>query len=215
MYLCNLFSTFVSNLCAMSKKKERYFVYIRCKPYVKQYLLQNYGAPDFDWPEAISLFKDKDLLREFRRRLIHPSNRDQSAYEGLSMSRYSCEVHIEINKNDFYRYGWALSNTDMVSFSAILEARAKTMMFTYIDLHRSMGFTIAKAIRLFQDRYRYPEDVWSADTIRREYNRHGTKLSSELEKVLSEKINNIVVANLSANGTISHKGLKTYENPEF
>lgn len=195
-----------------NRKKDRFFVYLPCKPYVKQYLIHNYGCPDMEWPEAVSLSADKFLMQQFRQRLTNSSTRYNSKYTDLV--RYSETVPIEIKKDDFYRYGWALSETDVVSFCSIVETRAKAMMCTYLDVHKSIGIPLATAIRKFQQQYNFPEDIWSADTIRREYNRHGSKDDISISDDLFNKINNIVMVKLFRIGTISQQGLKAYENAE-
>lgn len=193
----------------MAKKKERYFVYLPCKPYVKQYLLHNFGSPDEDWPEAVSLFQDRFLLKEFKKRLTNGSTRYDNKYG--DMVRYSVVVPIEVRRDDFYRYGWSLSGSDVVSFCSIVETRVKSMLCTHLDVYKSLGVPIATAIRHFQEQYDFPEDVWPTDSMRREYNRNGNKQVIDLCGDFFEKINHIVVVNLSRNGTISQKGLGVYE----
>lgn len=193
----------------MVKKKERYFVYLPCKPYVKQYLLHNFGSPDEDWPEAISLSQDRFLSKEFKERLIKNSSRYDSKYG--EMVRYSVVVPVEVRRDDFYRYGWSLSGSDVVSFCSIVETRVKSMLCTYLDVHKSLGVPIATAIRKFQAKYDFPEDVWPTDSMRREYNRNGNKQPIDLCGDFFDKINHIVMVNLSRNGTISQQGLNVYE----
>lgn len=194
----------------MSKKKERFFVYLPCKPYVKQYLLHNYNAADEDYPDAISFISDKALNSEFRQKITRHCNRYDKRYEDLS--RYSETVKVEIKKDDFYRYGWALSNSDVVSFCSHIETKVKAMMCTYLDMYRAVGIPISSAIRSFQEKYGYSEDVWSADTIRREYNRNGSRISVDIKNEFFNKIDHIIMVNLFRNGTISQQGLKRYEN---
>jgi len=192
------------------KKKERFFVYLPCKPYVKQYLLHNYSAADENYPDAVSFASDKSLMSDFRSRITHQNNRYDKRYDELT--RYSEVVQVEIKKDDFYRYGWALSNSDVVSFCSALETRVKSMMCTYLDMYRAVGIPLASAIRSFQGKYGYNEDIWSTDTIRREYNRNGSKISIDIKNYFFNKIDQIIMENLSRNGTISQQGLKRYEN---
>lgn len=194
------------------RNKDRFFVYLPCKPYVKQYLLHNFGILDTDFPNAVNLIEDKFLYQQFRAKLTHSSTRYDHRYSELV--RYTDMVQIEIKKDDFYRYGWALSDTDVVALSSLIETRAKSMLCTFLDVHKSLGIPLATAIRKFQIQFDFPEDVWSADTMRREYNRHGVK-SVSLGDELFNKITGIVMVNLSRTGTISQRGMKVYENVEI
>ena len=191
------------------KNKERYFVYLPCKPYVRQFLLHNYGVNDPQWPDLITIVKDEFIYQQFRSRLTHASGRYDSRYGDLS--RYSTKVQIEIKKDDFYRYGWALTETDTVSLCGIFEARAKSFLCTYLDIHRALGVPLSTAIRNFQDKYDFPEDVWPYDSIRREYSRNGPKESIPMVNEFFNIINKILMVNLSRNGTISRQAMKAYE----
>lgn len=193
----------------MKKVKDRFVCWVPCKPYVKQYLIQNFNSPDTKWPEIVNLSQDKQLLQDFRKRLTNPCGRFDNKYS--SLSRYSTTVPIEMSKDDFYRYGWALTNTEAVGFCTIVERRVKTMLCTYLDVHRSFGIPVSVAIRNFQAKFGFSEDVWPYDSIRREYNRNGLKDEEPLAAQLFQKINQIIMVNLSRNGTISQQGLKMYE----
>lgn len=193
----------------MKRNKDRFVCWVPCKPYVKQFLLQNFNAPDDKWAEIVNLGADKQLQHEFRRRLTHPCGRFDNKYS--SLSRYSVVVPVEISRDDFYRYGWALTNTEAVGFSTIVERRVKTMLCTFLDVHKSFGIPLSVAIRKFQAKFGFSEDIWPYDSIRREYNRNGMKEDNPLAAQLFQKINQIVMVNLSRNGTISQQGLKVYE----
>ncbi len=193
------------------KSKDRFFVYLPCKPYVKRFLLYNYSLSDSDYKDAVSL-SDSFLYQRFRSALHRKSDRWRAKYEKLS--RYSETVAIEIKKEDFYSYGWALSDTEVVSFCMILEARAKAMLFTYLDVHRAMGLPLALAIRNFQERFDFPEDVWPSESIRREYNRKGNKMAMGLIADISKNIDKIVLGNLYRCGTISHQAFLEYDTQQ-
>lgn len=193
----------------MKKTKDRFVCWVPCKPYVKQFLLQNFNAPDEKWSEIVNLSTDKQLQHEFRKRLTNPCGRFDNKY--TSLARYSTTVPIEISKDDFYRCGWALTNTEAVGFCIMIERKVKAMLCTYLDVHRTFGIPVSVAIRKFQKKFGFSEDIWPYDSIRREYNRNGLKEENLLATELFEKINQIIMVNLSRNGTISQQGLKVYE----
>ena len=164
-------------------KKDRFVCWLPCKPYVKQFLLYNFNAPDDTWTEIVNLSPDKELQNDFLSRLAKPG-RYENRYRNLA--RYTANVAVEIRRDDFYRYGWAMSNTEVVAFGSKVERRIKQMLFLYLDTHVSIG-------------------------IRREYNRHGYRKTVENTTIL-DFINRIILGKLSEFGTISQQGKMTYES---
>ena len=114
-------------------------------------------------------------------------------------------------RDDFYRYGWAMSNTEVVAFGSKVERRIKQMLFLYLDTHVSIGIPLSTAIRNFQNSFGFDDDTWSYETIRREYNRHGYRKTVENTTIL-DFINRIILGKLSEFGTISQQGKMTYES---
>ena len=107
-------------------KKDRFVCWLPCKPYVKQFLLYNFNAPDDTWTEIVNLSPDKELQNDFLSRLAKPG-RYENRYRNLA--RYTANVAVEIRRDDFYRYGWAMSNTEVVAFGSKVERRIKQMLF--------------------------------------------------------------------------------------
>lgn len=189
-------------------KKDRFVCWLPCKPYVKQFLLNNFNSPDETWSEIVNLSPDKDLQNDFLARLSK-SGRYEHRYRNLY--RYTDSVAVEIRRDDFYRYGWSMSNTEVVAFGTKIERRIKQILFLYLDTHVSMGLPLSTAIRNFQSCFGYTEETWSYDTIRREYNRHGYRRNMT-NTTIFDFINQIIMGKLSEFGTISHQGKLAYEN---
>ncbi|WP_297975376.1 hypothetical protein [uncultured Bacteroides sp.] len=189
-------------------KKDRFVCWLPCKPYVRQFLLHNFNDPDDSWGEIVNLKTDKELQADFLSRLSK-TGRYEKRYSNLS--RYTTVVPIEIQRDDFYRYGWSMSNTEVVAFGTKIERRIKQILFLYLDTHVSMGLPLSAAIRNFQAKFGFTEDTWSYDTIRREYNRHGYKKTGE-KSTIFDFINHIILGKLSEFGTISQQGKLAYES---
>ena len=189
-------------------KKYRFVCWLPCKPYVKQFLLYNFNAPDDTWTEIVNLSPDKELQNDFLSRLAKPG-RYENRYRNLA--RYTANVAVEIRRDDFYRYGWAMSNTEVVAFGSKVERRIKQMLFLYLDTHVSIGIPLSTAIRNFQNSFGFDDDTWSYETIRREYNRHGYRKTVENTTIL-DFINRIILGKLSEFGTISQQGKMAYES---
>lgn len=175
---------------------DTYIVEVIVKPYVARYLVNNCGNP-IDLariPKINSLFKSilrKTLLR----------------HESLKMPDNSSYVRIQISQDTFYRYGWELSRTDMMYFNSEIEREIKFIMRNYISMRAALGYSVASCIRDFQEWFNMPEDVWSYDAIKKDFDRHSrTRRNKDVEtflKSLDKKMNNLFVENLSSLGTIS------------
>ena len=192
-------------------KKDRFVCWLPCKPYVKQFLLHNFNTPDDTWTEIVNLSSDKELQNDFLSRLSKPG-RYENKYRNLY--RYTASVAVEIRRDDFYRYGWSMSNTEVVAFGTKIERRIKQILFLYLDTHVSMGLPLSAAIRNFQTKFGFTEDTWSYDTIRREYNRHGYRKTVE-NTTIFDFINRIILGKLSEFATISQQGRLAYESDKL
>lgn len=49
----------------MIKKRDRFVCWLPCKPYVKEFLLANFNAPDEVWDEIVDLSPDRELQADF------------------------------------------------------------------------------------------------------------------------------------------------------
>lgn len=173
------------------------------KPYVHQFLTQNYGNP-------ADISADPRLQNYLRRCLRKPSRRRHANYSMLKLAKYSCESRILISSDDFYRYGWELTRTDSISFNRELENRAKFFMRNMVSLYVSF-MNLKDAILLFQENFNYPEDTWSYDSIRKDFDRHGSFPATSFAAHLIEKTESIFLGNLSDLGTICPQFKKNYE----
>lgn len=187
-------------------KDNRFKIVLPVKSYVRQYLLNNFLDEKSLGGDVINLRKDAELNAVFRNMLSKKSHRYDGRYKDIS-SRYRQKVWILISRDDFNRYGVDISATDAIRFGRILESRAKSILYSYIDIYRSIGCSIKDTINRFQEIMNYPEEVWSADSIRRDYNRRSIT-NREFADTLFSQIDKIFVGNLSVNRTISN----TYEN---
>lgn len=187
-------------------KDNRFKIILPVKPYVRQYLLNNFLDEKFFGDGVVNIRKDAELNTVFRHILSKKSHRYDDRYRNIS-SRYSQKVAIVISRDDFFRYGFEMSATDTIRFGRILESRVKSILYSYIDIYRSIGCSIKESINRFQEIMNYPEEVWSADSIRRDYNRRNIT-NREFADALFSKIDKIFMGNLSVNRTNSN----IYEN---
>lgn len=194
------------------KQKERFVVWVSVTPYVRRYLLDNYHVQDSHYADLVDIRRDPALSVLFTPRLVKHSYRRERQLSGQANSRRSCRVPLLISHEQFTRHGWALSLTDEASLCRALELRCKTILLTYISSLYYVYGNLAQCIELFYRRFHYDDDIWPVDSIRKIWMRDRRTAKKSLKNDFSAKIDEIVLANLSKNGTISHQGIKTYED---
>lgn len=182
---------------------DKFFVTIPVKPYVKRFIEVNYGFPaDFSG--------NPDISKLINRCLKKPDTRYDKKYE-KGICTYTETLEIVISQDQFYRYGWEFSKTDIVAFGQEFEAAAKALMRTMVGVYHAIGLPINISIDKFQHRFGYDEDVWNYQTIKKDFYRNGTKYPVDFDEEIFKKIEHICLVNLYNTGTISKKGIKEYE----
>jgi hypothetical protein len=197
-----IYNKTVSLSVFLQEKPMPYTVTLPVKPYVKRFLEINYGDP-------VELKCDQKLYNYLRRCLIKPrTTYDNTRYSKFSMF-YTDNVNIVISEDDFYRYGWELSKTDIVAFGREIEANAKFFMKNIVSFYCShMDFS--RAVKLFQDKYGFTEDIWQYDSIVKEFQRNGLKFKIDFTIEITEKIEKIILLNLSEKRTLSTQMVNKY-----
>lgn len=187
----------------MKPTPQKFTVSIPSKPYVKRFLEINYGAPvDFtDSPVCHKFFQG--LLRK-------PVTTDDKKYPD-SICTYTEIVEVVISEHDFYRYGWELTKTNIVAFGKYYEDKAKMMMRTVVGVNHGLGIPINKSIERFQERFKFDEDVWRYEAIKKDFYRNGQVEIVDFENEIFLKIEKIIMRNLYDLGTVSKQLIKQYE----
>ncbi len=180
-------------------KDLRFKVVLPAKPYVRQYLINHYRDERYPNSEAVSLKGDPELKGILRNILYKKSHRNRNKYPKVPL-HYNMQVEIVISHDEFDRYGWEIAPEDAVRFGRIIEQRAKNEMLLFLDTYTAFGQSISLSIDRFQKLLHYPEDIWSAETIRREYTRKRCS-KSDLRAILIEHIDHIIMAKMPRFGT--------------
>lgn len=173
------------------------------KTYVDHFLKLNFGDP-------VEISKDMYLYEAFRKCLTKPSNRDKSKYSKETFAWHTCITKIVITEEVFYRFGWELTKTDVVSFGKIIERRCKFMSRNMITAY-SLLMSEKDAILKFQDSFGFTEDIWPFEAIKKDYYRNN-EIKTNLGHEITSKIESIFMANLAKTGTISHKLILCHGN---
>ena len=185
---------------------EKFVVTIPVKPYVKRFLSINHGNP-------VDLTSDPETNRFFLNLLKKPStSRDKQYPEQIST--YTETVEVLISQHDFYRFGWELTRTDIVSFGRRFEDRAKCLMRSFVGVYVALGLPPFRSIAKFQERFQFDESSWQYETIKKDFYRNGMKDPLDFNNEIFSKIEKIVLHNLYELGTISKRAKSVYETAE-
>lgn len=182
----------------------KFFAVIPVKSYVKRFLENNYGNPvDFS-----SFPKENARLK---RMLTKPVFCYDSMYSEKSVKR-SFFISVLISPVEYYRYGWKLSKTDVVSFNKHYEMQAKQLMRSVVGNYVSFGIPINKAIEKFQTRYHMEEDYWSFEAIKKDFYRFKIEYNLDCKDFAYDHVERIILKTLIDSKIISHQ---IFENVEF
>lgn len=165
---------------------------IKCKKYVKAYLEKNCGSP-------VNLQHLPYLLQEFRRYL----SKEPESMEKADLTRYEETVTIIIPPDMFYRYGWEMDSMSQRNFGLEVERRVKFFMRQFIGASASLGVSVAECIREFQERFGFYEEIWSFETIKKDFDRNGSKIELPAIKTIRNELNRLLLSNLRNAGGIS------------
>ena len=125
--------------------------------------------------------------------------------EKAPLANYLDIATIIIPPDSFYRHGWELNKENILDFNKDVELKVKYMMRQYVAVNQALGAPISNSIKAFQDKFGFSETVWPYDSIKKDFDRHGTRVQLRNIKRLKEEIHNIFLDNLSDLGTVSKK----------
>lgn len=192
----------------MEKLKERWVVWMPCKGYVKRWLVANFNRPDYNWPEIVNLGSDKVLQKSFYNHLKRgyaPRGGERDVN-----SRYPEQVAIEFTKTAFYRYGWRLSDRELVEFNNELEARVRLLLRSYATAMRTMGVSVNDTIQGFRVMTGIGEGDWSEDSIRKDILRHVSPRIDGSFREFMLKLAENVCAQMTEMGQLTRQGCEVY-----
>ena len=145
----------------------------------------------------------------FHHLLKEPSYR-RDLYTNDLLTPYTEILEIFISEDEFYRYGWELSKTNVIVFGKFFETRAKFFMRNIVGVYRGLGLPIFRSIARFQKTFNFDEDAWKYESIKKDFYRHGNTRHIDFDNEIYHKIENIILDNLLSVGktrwTPGHKG---------
>ena len=181
----------------------KFNVSVPCKRYVKRFIENNYGSP-------VNFSKHPRENEMFRRMLIKPCYENECKYT-TELLRQTEIVEIVVSDHDFYRYGWELTKTDIVSFGKHFENRAKLLMRTVVGIYCNFGMPVNTAIATFQSRFHMEEDYWPLETIQKDFYRLRECSTIDVNAIAYQHIERLIKINFANAGIIVDNALKTKE----
>lgn len=172
----------------MSKKftsDEPCVVWMPCKPYVKKYLLENFGKPHDMITDLVDLTGDKRLHKMFIHHLAKGSERRESEKKN---TKYSEMVAVEVTLETVRRYGYLLTATELAEVNRHLEERVKMMLRTFYMMLSCVGVPLERCIVRFRDRTGLDEEDWSTDSMSKEIRRHCDIDNGDVYKMLIRRM---------------------------
>lgn len=186
-----------------------YTISIITKPYIKRFLINTYGNP-------ANVCSSPILREKLNNSLIKPIRRHDKVYD-KKLKGYTENIDVVISADQFYRYGWELSNTDMISFNKLAEQEIKLIMRNFVSTCLVLKMPVKDAIELFQEHYEFDDDDWNYQSIKKDFYRNGyhpkTNFNQILQNTINQTVKNIFLANVSLAGDrfAAHKNYQ-YEN---
>jgi hypothetical protein len=181
----------------------KFNVTVPVKPYVKRFLENNYGTP-ID-------FKNHPRENEMFKRMLKKPCYDQEHKYNCEMFKYVCNAEIVINDRDFYRHGWELSKTDIISFGKFFERNAKFLMRQVVSSYVSFGTPVNIAIARFQARFNFEEEYWPLDSIQKDFYRFAVNNEIDFNKYAFEHLERLILVNMETTGYITNTPVKSHE----
>ena len=173
---------------------------------MKRFLEINFGEPG-------DLSKDPLLQNILIQYLRKPNKRDLARYDSRTI-QYSELYRVRLSEFHYRKFGNSLTKPDVVSFCKMVEKRAKLFMRNLVGVNIALGLPIFIAINKFQEQYGFDEDTWAFESIKKDFYRNGIYDKVDFEQEIFSKIEQILLVQLSESGTITHKAVKAYENPQ-
>lgn len=153
-----------------------------CKPYVKRFLINQFGNPA-DLRKNRYFFNYLKMILE--RKICHRNSRFHLKKYGKMI--YAEELKILIDDDTFSRYGFDLTATSVVDFNRLIEDYIKAQSRLFIFTANSFGQTWVNAIRDFQDMFGFSEDDFPSDSIKKDLQRH-KEILQNLEKTFGQSV---------------------------
>ena len=178
-----------------------FYVWLHVKPYVRHYLLSQFGASVPGFTSLVDLRPDAYLANALREGLERHCERRDRQLERNQGGRRRALVRVLVTHEQFKHYGWALSLTEERRLNQILEARCKSILLSYLSSMYMVCGNLQVCIRKFYEEFGYDDETWPVDSIRKIWLRAVGIPKINIQEQLFEKFSTFFVGLLSENRT--------------
>jgi hypothetical protein len=146
------------------------------KKYVAHYMYQTYGNPQ-DSTQAIELSQDSLVFNIFKSALT------KKWTPGLdkSVKTHLAKLEIKISKSIAQQHGHTINPSMCAYLSGVFEEKIKNELFYEISLMvNHLDYNITQAIKAYQTKYNFTEEIFPFDTIKQAYYRKCTPIKNNI-----------------------------------
>ena len=180
-------------------------VSIPSKPYVKHYLIQNFGNP-------VNLYQVDNPFLPLLKLLLVRQPTDINPQRRLNPQFYRENTIIMLTDVDFVRLGVDLTRSGIIVFNREVERSFKHMMHVIVAINLTFYGNLETAIDRFTQDLDIPEDIWPHESIRKDFCRHARLHRFDIKTTIFENLTKIFLQQLSEIGTVAGKSIIEYEN---
>jgi len=160
----------------------KFTIKLPCKSWVFKYIENNFGNPaNFHSNLFLSnLIKNSiEKPRGHRHKVIN--------------SQYTKEIEIEISSEQFYSFGWELSQKSIIEINRIIELQIKALCLIFVSISTSFGKSIKDSIFDFQKQINFTDTDWNYHSIAKYLQRNLPKydFKKNLDNFLTQTINDV------------------------
>jgi hypothetical protein len=127
--------------------------------------------------------------------------RDSSDTE-INTNIYSESIEFVLNESDYNHHGSVLDRYAVTKLNALFENKAKTLMRSWCAAQYNYGLSAVDAVKAFQEKFGFSEEIWKAETIMKDCQRNNVFLR-DISNMRIDSVHKIVLSHLSEKRTRS------------
>ena len=141
----------------------KHFLDIYCKPYVAHYLKHKFQEANKGYIN-LPASNLKQQIHSCLGTKFYPS-------EQFKKKGYAAVIRIRLTGHEMTKFGHTINICNHYYLNSLIEQHIKSELAVLISLWRIEGLTWSKAIRRYQDKYGYTDEVFDYKAIERSYER--------------------------------------------
>ena len=141
-----------------------------CKPYVRQYIVNEMGAKPLIGSTHHIGSKLIDLLGQKRN---YQATR-------FSATAYGTKLRLYLNEDVAKNKGIWLNETSIIRFNNYTEDHIKDRMRLVLDMYMDLTMSLEASIELTREKLKMPETVMSYDLIKKDYYRYRKAMHGDI-----------------------------------